>query len=193
MSIFDLLFIVMVLTTIVALLVAAVQAVRGRGRRAVAILLRLGVFAVAYLGVVILVSLISPRRVVTVGDDLCWDDWCLAVSNVQQTSAAAGVRYVVTFRVSSRARGRAQRGRGSYVYLMDDRGRCYDPVPDHTAVRFDVLLQPQEAVDVTRAFELPADAHDPVCVMSHGGGFPGWLIIGDSGSLFHKRTVVRLE
>ena len=76
---------------------------------------------------------------------------------------------------------------------MDDRSRCYDPVPDPTAVPFDVLLQPREAVTVTRVFELPADAHDPVLVMSHGDGFPGCLIIGDSGSLFHKRTVVRLE
>jgi hypothetical protein len=188
-----LLFIVVFLGTIATLLVAAVLAVRGRGRRAVAVQLRLGVFAAVYLGVVILVSLVSPRRVLNVGDDLCWDDWCLAVSNVRRTNADTGVRYVVTFRVSSRARRRAQRGRGSYVYFMDDRGRCYEPVPDPTAVPFDVLLQPQEAVDVTRVFELPTDAHDPVCVMSHGSGFPAWLIIGDSGSLFHKRTVVRLE
>src|ERR1700730_9498098 len=75
MSVFDLLFIVVFLATIVTLLVAAVAAVRGRGRRAMAIMLRLGVFAGTYLGVVILVSLVSPRRVLNVGDDLCWDDW----------------------------------------------------------------------------------------------------------------------
>jgi hypothetical protein len=30
-------------------------------------------------------------------------------------------------------------------------------------------------------------------VASHGRGFPGLFIIGDPASLFHKRTVVRLE
>jgi hypothetical protein len=193
MSIFDLLFIVLILATIVTLVVAAVMAFRGRGRRALVILLRLGVCAAVYLGIVILVSLVSPRRVLNVGDDQCWDDWCVAVSNMQRTKADASVRYVVTLRISSRSGRRAQRGRGSYVYLMDDDGRCYDPVPDRTAIPFDVLLQPLEAVNVTRVFELPADAHHPVLVMSHGGGFPGNIIIGDSESLFHKRTVVRLD
>jgi hypothetical protein len=76
---------------------------------------------------------------------------------------------------------------------MDGQGRRYDPVPDPDAIPFDALLQPQESMTTTREFDLPVDAQDPVLVATHGEGFPGWFIIGDSGSLFHKRTVVRLE
>ena len=173
MSIFDLLFIVLFLASIVTLLVAAVMALRRRGRRALIILLRLGVCAGVYLGIVILVSLVSPRRVVNAGDDQCWDDWCVAVSNVQRTNADASIRYVVTLRISSRAGRRAQRGRGTYAYLMDDDRRCYDPIPDPTAIPFDVLLQSLEAVNVTRVFELPADVRDPVsCDVSRQWIFP---------------------
>ena len=97
------------------------------------------------------------------------------------------------FIVSSRARRRAQRERGLRVYLMDDRGRRFEPALNPAAVPFDVMLNPQEAMNITGVFEVPPDAHDLVLIVSHGGGFPGCCIIGESGSLFHKRTVVRLN
>jgi hypothetical protein len=193
MTLFDLLFIGVFFATVVTLVVAAVAAIRGRRARAMALLRRLGIFVAVYLGVVILVSLVSPRRVLNVGDDQCFDDWCIAVADLRRESADAGISYTLTFRLSSRARRRAQREHGVRVYLMDDRGRCYDPMPDPAAIAFDVMLQPQEAVNITRVFDLPADANHLVLVVSHGGGFPGCFIIGDSESLFHKRTVVRLD
>lgn len=193
MSLFDLLFLVVFFATIFALVLAVWAALRGRRARAGALLRRIGIFVALYLGVVILVSLLSPRRVVQVGEDQCWDDWCLTITNVQRTPIENGSRYVVTIRLFSRARRAAQRGRGTQVYLMDDRGRRYDPIPEPDAIPFDILLQPQEAVRTTRVFELPSDAADPVLVASHGEGFPGWFIIGDSASLFHQRPVVRLE
>jgi len=192
-TIFDLLFIIAFLTAVVLLVLSAIAAIRKRRARAVALLRNFGIFVAVYFGIVILVSVLSPRRVLHVGDDQCSDDWCIAVADVQREPSDAGVTYVVIFRVSSRARGRPQREGGVQVYVMDDRGRCYDPVPDTAASPFDVLLQPRESVQIRRAFELPADAQAPVLVVSHGGGFPGCCIIGDSESLFHKRTVVQLD
>jgi len=193
MTIFDLLFIAVFFATAISLSVAAYSALRGRRPRAIAILRWLGVYLGAYFGVLILVSLASPRRVVRVGENQCWDDWCIAVTDVRRQPASAVVSYVVTLRVSSRARRRAQRERGVQVYLTDDRGRRYEPALDNAAIPFDVLLQPQEAINTTRVFEAPIDSHDLVLVVSHGGGFPVCCIIGESESLFHKSTVVRLN
>lgn len=193
MTLFDLLFLAVFFATLAMLVLAGLTALRRRRSQSVAILRRLGIFAGFYLAIVILVSLVSPRRVLNVGDDRCWDDWCMAVSDVRKTSADTGSRYIVTIRISSRARRAPQRGRGTHVYLMDDQGRRYDPIPDPAAIPFDILLQPREVVTTTRVFELPAEAQDPVLVATHGGGFPGWFIIGDSASLFHKRIVVRLS
>jgi hypothetical protein len=75
---------------------------------------------------------------------------------------------------------------------MDDAGRRYRPTPDPAAVPFDVRLRPHESIHTTRVFEVPAGVRDPALVLSHGGGFPSILIIGDSDSLFHEPTVVRL-
>jgi hypothetical protein len=193
MTIFDLLFIAVSFGTVGMLVLAGLAALLGRRARAFALLGRLGLLVGVYLSIVVLVSLVSPRRVLNLGEDLCSDDWCIAVTNVRRQPAEDTQSYAVTLRVSSRARRRAQREQGVQVYLMDDRGRCYDAVPDPAAVPFDILLQPQEAVHITRAFRLPADAQDPVLVVTREGWFPSLFIIGDSGSLFHKRTVVRLE
>jgi hypothetical protein len=193
MTVFDLLFIAVFVGTMVILVLAGLAAIRGRRARALAWLRRLGVMASVYLGIVILVSLVSPRRVLNLGEEQCSDDWCIAVTRARHHPAGDARLYEVTFRISSRARGRAQRERGVRVYLMDSRGRCYDPILDQADAPFDRLLQPQEAVNIGRVFNLPVAAPDPVLVVSREGWFPGLFIIGDSGSLFHKRAVVRLE
>jgi len=193
MTIFDLLFIALFFTVVVLLVVAAVSALRGRRVRAITILSRLGILIGVYFVILILVSLLSPRRVLNVGENQCWDDWCIAVTDVRRAPADTVVSYVLTLRISSRARRRAQRERGVVVYLLDDRDRRYEPVVDTAAVPFDIMLQPQEAVTSTRTFEIPTDANNLVLVVAHAWRFPGCCIIGDSQSFLHKRTAVRLN
>jgi len=191
---FDLLFLALVLAGGGALVAAALAVARGRRVTALIILRRLGLAAAAYLGLVVVVSLASPRRVVRIGDDQCSDDWCIAVTDVRRSSGPAGASYEVTFRLAGRARRVAQRERGVRVYLRDGRGRRYDPDPAVADVPFDVRLEPLQQVTTTRVFGMPADAPAVGLVVSWGGGipFPRCCIIGDEGSLLHKRTEVRI-
>jgi hypothetical protein len=192
-NVFDAFFVVSFLATITALIVAVWSVARGRKRKALRILAWLGVCVAAYLVAVTGVSVATPRRVLDVGEDRCWDDWCLGVSRVERVPLKSGTRYQVTIRVSSRAGRRAQRGLGAYVCVVDDQGHRYDPLPDPAARRLDGLLQPLETLLVTRTFDLPPNASSPALMLSHGGGFPGCLIIGDDASLFHKGTAVKLD
>jgi hypothetical protein len=192
LSVFDLLFLAVFFATVVTLFLAAFSAIRGRGARAIRILRRYGLCAGVYLGIVILVSLFSPRRVLNVGDPKCSDDWCIAVENVSRRPGPAGISYIVTLRISSRARRVSQRENGVIVYLTDDRGRRYDPIPDSSAVPLNTLLRPQESIQAIRSFEVPRDAHEVGLVVAHGGsGFPiSWFIIGYE--TWFKPTIVRL-
>jgi hypothetical protein len=195
MTLFDLLFLVLFLTAGVVLMVAVAAAVRGRRGAAMTWLRRLGLGAGAYFGVVVIVSLASPQRVLGIGDDRCSDDWCIAVTDVRRTPVAAGISYEVTFRLSSRARRVAQRERGVRVYLRDDHGHRHDPNPAAAEVPFDVRLEPLQQVTATRVFTMPADTPAVGLVVAFGGDlpFPGCCIIGDEGSLLHKRTEVLLS
>ena len=193
MSIFDLLFAVLFLAGATTLAMAGIAALRGRRSRAAVLLRRLGIGAALYLGAVILVSLLTPQRYVPRGQDQCSDDWCIAVEAITRDTVPEGARYEVTFRLSSRAGRITQRERFVVAYLRDAAGRRHDPMRDAGAVPFDTLLGPGEKVTATRRFLLadPEEIMGVVIAREGGGRFPGCCIIGDEGSLVHRRTIVR--
>jgi hypothetical protein len=192
MSVFDLLFIVVFVAAVVTIIVAIGFASRGRFGRTIRIVRGYGISLGVYLGIVVVVSLFSPRRIVQMGESRCYDDWCIAVENVRGLPAGTGTSYIATLRLSSRARRVSQRESNLVVYLTDDRDRRYDPISEPGATPLNVLLRPEESVVLTRLFELPRDVHAVGVVIAHQGGFPiGWFIIGEE-SWFRKPTVVPL-
>jgi len=196
MSIFDLLFLLAVLASFVILVVAVVFAIRGRRAQALKILLTYCGAAAAYLATGIAVSFFKSQRVIGTGDPWCFDDWCLAVEQVSQAPGPAGTSYHVGLRIFSRARRVAQRASGAWLYLIDDRGHLYPPDPDPSAAPLDALLQPEESVTTSRVFHVPGDVHQLGLITGHGGPYCGpmaWLIIGESGCLFRKPTMIRIQ
>jgi hypothetical protein len=193
MQLFDLLFILLFFTTVRTLFTAAWAAVRGRFESAGRILFRLGIGAVIYFAVVIVTSLLLPRRILVAGDPECFDDWCISLSGFHRVPQGNRVAYNLDLRVSSRARRASQREKNMAVYLTDQSGHRYDPVVDPNATPFSVLLGPGDSVPISRTFLLPAGAADVGAVLTHEGGFPiGWLIIGYD-TWFRKPPMVRLQ
>src|SRR5260370_41079639 len=88
MNLFEPLFLLLALATIVTLMTTIVFAVRGKFARAGRILRRLGVGASVYFVIVIAVSVFSAQRVYRVGDTQCFDDWCVAVGGARWTGGA---------------------------------------------------------------------------------------------------------
>ncbi len=195
MTIFDLLFIVAFLATIAALLAAAVYALRGRRAQALSALRNLGMCAAAYFVSGIAVAFFGPQHVIDVGDPWCFDDWCLSVEKVNRTPNPTSVCYDVGLRIFSRAGRASQRAKGPWIYLIDGRGRRYAPDSDPSAVPLDVLLQPGESVAASRVFQVPAGVRKLGLITGHGGPYCGpmdLLVIGASGCLFNKPTMIRL-
>ncbi|MDH4351415.1 MAG: DUF4352 domain-containing protein [Gemmatimonadota bacterium] len=212
MMIFELLFVAVVLGSVVTLASAAVTALRGRRQRALALVVGWATCIAVYLGVVVAVALVSPQRTIALGEDRCFDDWCVAVSHVTLThEMGAGVDairtngqfYVVTIRLSNHARGRSQRASSAAVRLADGEGRVYEVSREGQAA-YEAQHGPAspltstmdigQAIDAVRVFELPTDSRDVGLTVEHPvGPAPGLFIIGDDASLFHKPTVMRLN
>ena len=193
MSLFDLLFIALFLTTVGSLLAAGWFAMSRQFDRARRILLRLLLGAAGYMAIVIAVSVVLPRQASKAGEALCFDDWCVTVTGVKRVPKGGSVAYSVDLRLSSRARRVSQREKNLAVYLTDDRELGYDPVAASSDIPFSVLLRPQESIDVSRSFTVPADAAHVGVVIAHEGGFPiGWFIIGYD-TWFRKPPVVRVD
>lgn len=188
---FDLLFAMCFLASVGVLLTALIQAVRGRARQAVRLIVGWAMGAAIYFAALIGVSLKAPQQVLHLGDARCFDDWCLTADSA--TRGPSG-DIVVSMHIWSRAKRVEQRAQsGSAVYLTDASGRRWDSLEDPSEVPLTALLHAGESIPASRRFAVPADAHGLAMVVNFGSGGPGNLVIGDEASLFHKRTVYSIE
>ena len=209
MSGFDLLFVLVFLSTATTLIVILVNLFRGRKHAAVRVSRALGTGLASYLLVVAAVAALAPQKVLTMGEDRCFDEMCFAATGVKKVPVigqgsnrvrASGSFYLVSVRVSSHSRGRAQSEAGVKASLIDSEGHVYQvspqgqrayesgagPSPPLTS-----RLQPGETISSVQIFDVPQGTSDLALHFGHDG--PGLFIIGDDESPLHKPTITQLE
>jgi hypothetical protein len=192
--IYELLFLLILLASIITLIVAALTALRGRRQKALRILAALLIFLGVYFAICCLSTAFTPRREQSIGQPQCFDDWCIELDGASHISSGSDSNYLLTIRVFSRARRVAQRENGIVLYLEDDRGHRYTALPDSSATPINVLLQAGESVTLTRTFQIPSGANVAGLVAAHEGGFPiGWFVIGEGQGLFHKEAITHFK
>ncbi len=206
MSLFDLLFLLCFAAAVITIGRIAYLALRGRFRAARTTFIRLLACVAAYMLVLIGVSLAEPRKEIPIGEARCFDDWCITVEQAARQKAigaanAAGTFYVVTLRVSSRAKGSPQRETDIDVYLIDDRGRriaislsgqvalTQAGLADEPLTSF---VAPGASFQSRLAFDVPPDSRHLGLVKASHGWFPVRFIIGDPGSWLHRPTITPL-
>jgi hypothetical protein len=201
---FELLFLFCVASSLLLLLAAFALKLRGRATPAKHLLHGLGIGWIAYLSTVALVAANTPQRVIPLDHDLCLDEMCFAVTNVQTASSigsapAAGIFYIVTVRVSNHARGRAQSEHALHARLWSP-GRQYQQSPAGQSawdaahsrnLPLATRVQPGQSILSDQVFDVTAEASDSGLVLSNGFT-PGYFIIGES-AIFHPPTILKLN
>jgi hypothetical protein len=149
----------------------------------------------AYLCVLVAVSLGQRQRVVAMGEPQCFDEMCFTVTRAEELPGFLirdGRRLVrVSVRVTNQGR-KAQSEKLIRVYLLDAQGRQWEPSPGINGVALTAKVMGTESVVSEPVFKVAADATELRLVFTRGGSQPGVLVIGDSDSWLHRRTVVRL-
>jgi len=103
-TIFDFLFIAAFFSAVRMIGIVVLAAIRGQRKRAGNMFTIAALFVALYFGVVIIVSLATPRRVLVADENKCWDEFCLGVTDIQRSESTHSITYVVTIRISNRAR-----------------------------------------------------------------------------------------
>jgi hypothetical protein len=205
--VFDLLFMAFFLGSAIALITALILMIRGRRRIAIRLLRAMAAGWGAYLSIVALVAVATPQQIVSMGQDLCFDEMCFAVDHAETAMElgpagrqvkANGVFQVVTVRVTNHSLGRTE-SEGGLRALLWDGGKSYETSREGQRAleaakgetpRLTARLQSGESVESTQVFDLPAESANVGLVLSHGFT-PGYFVIGES-PLFHKPTVLRI-
>jgi hypothetical protein len=150
---------------------------------------------VVYLAVLIGVSLGQKQRVLAAGQPQCFDEMCFTVAGVEEVKGFLvrdGRRLVrVTVRVTNR--GRSARSDGLIrVYLTDAQGRRWEESAGVNGVGLSTRVAGGDSVMSEPVFKVAGDATGLRLVLTHGWKQPGVLVIGDSDSMLHRKTVVEL-
>jgi hypothetical protein len=150
---------------------------------------------VVYLSVLIGVSLGQRQRVVAVGQPQCFDEMCFTVTAVEEVKGFMvrdGRRLVrVTVRVTNRG-GSAESERLMQVYLTDAQGRRWEESAGVNGVGLTTKVGAGASVVSEPIFNLAGGATGLRLVLTRGWKQPGLLVIGDSDSVLHRKTVVEL-
>jgi hypothetical protein len=164
------------------------KALRGMARIA-------GVWVV-YLAAVVTVSLVQPQRVAAMGEEQCFDDLCFVVVGVDEVPGFLirdGSRLVrVSVRVRNRGQSKAQSEGLIRAYLVDGQGRRWDESAGVNGVRLTARVAAGDSVVSEPIFKVTSDATGLGLVFTRGWRQSGVLVIGDSDSWLHRRTVVKL-
>jgi hypothetical protein len=187
LKLFDLLFLVLFLVTLIAMIVAAYQSLRGRIAKAGRVVLGSVIVWAIYLAVVIAVSLSTPRREVAIGEVRCFDDWCVAVA-----AMSPGPPFAATLRVSSRGARIRQGAPDTFVYLEDSAGKKIAP-RTCSGPAFATKISSEESYEKICEFGVAAGERIAGLVVRHGSTGPVAVIIGDDAALFHKPAIVPIR
>lgn len=134
-----------------------------------------------YATCLVLVAVTSSDRDLALGQDRCFDDWCVTLRSVVPV-AGPGDRRRLTVVVTSHARRVAQRPDSPVAYLVTDAGRRRVRVPG-----LDQRLRPGQEARLQVTVTLPGSADQPRLLITEGG-FPTRLVIGDENSPWHARS-----
>jgi len=206
MTLFDLLLILLILSTAVALVAVVVALARRRWTLAGMLALSLVLVWAVYLGVGTIVAVKTPQHIMAVGEDRCFDEMCFAVTGWNRTpSTNAGKSfYSVDVRISNRSGGHAQREAGRTGVLIDRSGLVYEvsqagmsaksPVGAPPYPGLDAEVGPGQSLATRLVFELPTDVDYPGFALGSNLALnPARIVIGDEEHFLHWPTVVPLD
>ena len=153
----------------------------------------------SYMGSVVLVSLLTPRTIVNIGDSYCWDLWCVGIQDVKTTPQGQNILYTaeVALFVDSATAQLALTGQPKQpFYVLDEQGRrfpilAYSSFVDANLVGT-VTVKPGESVKSSLTFLAPANARS--LYLTGDIGAPPWvcLYFGSDLNPFHRRTLLRV-
>jgi hypothetical protein len=155
--------------------------------------------AASYMGTVVLVSLLTPKTIVNIGDSYCWDLWCVGIQSVNATPQGQNTLYtaqVSLFVDSSTAEleltdpGKDQAKQ--FFYAVDEQGRRFPILAYAPLAGAKVSVKPGESVKSSLTFLAPANARN--LYLTGDVEAPPWvrLYFGSDLNPFHRRTLLRV-
>jgi hypothetical protein len=181
------------LITVVGALVASILRQDGRLRAAKHARWASAGTIIVYLSAVLLVSLLTPRTIVSIGDSYCYDLWCIGIQSVNATPQGRNILYTARVRIFSDANHVSTSRATDFLYARDDQSRRFPLIQDSSVIPADVTISPNESVETSLMFLAPANVRK--LYLTGDYAVMPWvpLYFGSDKNPFHRRTLLRLN
>lgn len=195
MNVRELLLLALAGWTAIGVVGTSVSFAKGEGAKAVrGIGWIVGVWLV-YLGVLIAVSLKQKQRIVAIGQQECFNSMCFTVTHVDEVAGLPlqNDRRLVRVTINVKNSGHKRSGDDRIqAYLIDAQGRQWGETPGLSGVRLTARVGPGDSVLSEPVFAVATNATELKLIFTQGKRQPGVLVIGDTDSLLHQRTIIPL-
>jgi Telomeric repeat-binding factor 2. len=192
----ELLLLVLVGWTAVGAAGITISLVRKERRKAARHSLWIVAVWVVYMTILLWTSLTKPQKVIALGQDRCFDEMCFAVTGVQELPGYLiedGSKLIrVSVRISNHGKEKMQSEGLIQAYLIDKQGRQWAESTAVSGVPLTAKVAAGDSVMSQPVFKVAGDSTGLGLIFTRGQRQPGVLVIGDSDSLLHQRTVVWL-
>lgn len=203
MTLYELVFILLVLATVASIATLLVLAALRRWVSARKLALAVAAVWCIYLVVLAFSDLAARPAVTKAGQERCFDEMCFAVVSVQTSypgspGPSSVRRYTVTVRATSHSRGRTQAegglrarlySKGKYFEVSQSAQESYEA--EHGASpKLTQRLAPGQSIESVLVFDLPQPVNNPALTLDHGFT-PGYFVIGES-PFFHAPDTLQL-
>ncbi|MEO6816962.1 MAG: hypothetical protein ABI177_09685 [Edaphobacter sp.] len=192
----ELLLLVLVGWTAVGAVGITISLVRHERRKAMRNSLWIVAVWAVYMAILVWTSRTKPQKIVALGQDRCFDEMCFAVTGVQELPGYMiqdGSKLIrVSVRISNHSKEKRQSEGLIQAYLIDKQGRRWEESTAISGVPLTANVAAGDSVMSQPVFKVAGDATVLGLIFTRGQRQLGVLVIGDSDSLLHQRTVVWL-
>lgn len=145
-----------------------------------------------YVAAIMLVSMLTPRKIVSIGDGYCWDLWCLGVEQVNATPQGQNILYTAKVRLFSDANRVPASREKNFLYAIDEQGRRFPVFQKLSAFPLDVTVRPSESVTTSLSFFAPPNAKKLYLTGDQVAMPWVYLYFGSDINPLHRRTLLRI-
>lgn len=145
-----------------------------------------------YMAALTLVSMLTPRTIVSIGDGYCWDLWCAGVEQVNAAPQGPNILYTAKVRLFSDANRIPTSRAKNFLYAIDEQGRRFPLFQNWPALPLDVTVHPNESVTTSLSFLAPAKARKLYLTGDHVAMPWAYLYFGSDINPLHRRTLLRI-
>jgi hypothetical protein len=151
---------------------------------------------VIYLAALVGTSLAQRQRALAIGQEQCFDKMCFAVIKVEEVPGFLihDGSHLIRVQVQMRNRSPSNMQSDALIraYLVDAQGRRWEESAGVSGVRLTARVGPGDIAVSEPVFKVASDATGLELVFTRGWKQPGTLVIGDSDSILHRKTVATL-